>query len=305
MNTNNMHETLTAIYDLAVLEVSGTDAGKFLQGQLSCNINELNNSNSFFATFCNAKGRTISTLLILKNNNSYLVILPVILIEKVIAKLTMYVLRASVKLNNVSKQYCLIGLNSSNATTIRNFSNTAFEVSNSSEIIINLSSQQPLYLVLSNLYQAKQLWTQLTEQEQLSIADSDMWNYQSISIGLAWLDQQSSEQYIPQMLNIDKLGGISFQKGCYTGQEIIARTHYLGKAKRKLFLAECDKTALIEKNTALLDIGSQKSFGEIISLFKSGQHYRILAVIPTAESKLNNLALANSNQDKITLKDFQ
>ncbi|KAF3980907.1 MAG: folate-binding protein YgfZ [Methylococcales symbiont of Hymedesmia sp. n. MRB-2018] len=301
--TNNSRETLAAISDLAIIEVTGKDAAQFLQGQFTCDINDLTTANSFFGAFCNAKGRTISTLLILKNNDSLLIIVPLKLIDKVINKLKMYILRADVQLNNVCHKFCLIGLNTANTSLLENQPPVAFGVSNTSEIIIKLPFNQHLYLVVADFNRAKQLWTQFTKVKKLSIADSNSWGYQSISTGLSWLDEQSSEKYIPQMLNIDKLGGISFEKGCYTGQEIVARTHFLGKAKRELYLAECDITSLIDKNTNIFSYDKQQSVGKIISLQSNKDQYRILVVIAT-ESALNKLVLDNPNQDRINILDF-
>ncbi len=297
--------TLTAITNLTTLEVSGKEAAQFLQGQLTCNILDLTESNSFFTAFCNAKGRTISTLLILKNKDRFLLILPVELLEKVRNKLKMYVLRADVKLEHAIEKYCLIGLNSSTISETENYPDTAFEVSTHSEIAIRLPASQPRFLIITKIDQAKELWTQLIQTYFLTIADAGLWNYLDISAGLAWLDNESSEQYIPQMLNIDKLGGISFNKGCYTGQEIIARTHYLGKAKRELFLAECNVAAIINKDTQIISADSKQNQGKIISLQYFGQSCLMLIVIASSTATLNNLVLDNANQDKIILVDFQ
>jgi folate-binding protein YgfZ len=304
-STLQSSNTVTAITDLAIIEVSGKDAAQFLQGQLTCNINELTASNSFFAAFCNAKGRTISTLLILKNNESFLLILALELLEKVIAKLRMYILRADVQLHNRLNNYCLMGLNSTDTSVISHCPGSDFEVSNHSEITVKIPVKANRYLLISGIDRAKQLWTELTQTQALAIAEPSRWRYQDISSGLPWLDQESSEQYIPQMLNIDKLGGISFQKGCYTGQEIIARTHYLGKTKRELFLAECDKTALIENHMHIIDNNKQQSVGNIISLQTDDQNCRMLIVIPSTASESNNLSVDNSTQDKIKLIAFQ
>jgi len=297
--------TLTAITNLTTLEVSGKEAAQFLQGQLSCNILDLTESNSFFTAFCNAKGRTISTLLILKNKDRFLLILPVELLEKVRKKLKMYVLRADVKLEHTNNNYCLIGLNSSTISDTENYPDTPFMVSTQAEIAIRLPASQPRYLIICTIEHGIQLWTHLMQTYPLTAADTGLWNFLDISTGLAWLDTDSSEQYIPQMLNIDKLGGISFNKGCYTGQEIIARTHYLGKAKRELFLAECNVAAIINKDTQIISADSKQNQGKIISIQYFGQSCLMLIVIASSTATLNNLGLDNANQDKIILVDFQ
>lgn len=302
MPTSN---TITAPMQLAIIEVAGKDAQQFLQGQLTCNIDDISQSNSFFAAFCNAKGRIISTLLVLKNNENLLLIVPQALLETVLKKLSMYILRARVQLNAGGNNYCLIGINSSSQSSIIDYPSTDFGVSNGTAITLKLRSNQPRYLLISPIDKAQQLWLQLTQNDGLTVTHPEQWAYQDLSAGLAWLDATTTEQYTPQMLNLDKLGGISFQKGCYTGQEIIARSHYLGTTKRELFLAECAHTALVERPATLISNDDQRSSGTIVAVQTQQQRCRMLVVIPSAAAALNNFNLNNANQDRITLLDFQ
>ncbi len=299
-------DTITAIAHLAIIKVTGKDAAKFLQGQLTCNINELTESNSFFAAFCNAKGRTISTLLILKNEANFLLVLPKELIGKVIKKLQMYILRSDVQLNNVTDEFCLIGVtDTKNHDLLTSPPVTDFAVTNDSEIIIKFPSNDHRYLIISSASRMELLWTQLLQNDDVYTSNSNLWLYQDVSAGLPWLTEATSEEFIPQMLNIDKLGGISFNKGCYTGQEIIARTHYLGKAKRELFLAECgcNDTTIIDTDNLIISDKDNQPIGKVLSIQSNGQNYRLLIVMPT-DAELKNLILSNSNQAKISFIDF-
>ncbi len=300
LNTNS----ITAIAHLSIISVTGKDASQFLQGQLSCNINELSDSTSFFTAFSNAKGRTISSLLVLKQAENYILILPEELIEKVINKLRMYILRSEVKIKNITDESAIIGV-TTNQDLLPIQPETNFSINNSSEITIKFPSKDNRFLIVSPVSHAKALWTQLIQNNNLTICNSTSWRYQDISAGIPWLTEATSEQYIPQMLNIDKLGGISFNKGCFTGQEIIARTHYLGKAKRALFLAECNSTALLDNDIQIITDNNEQSTGKVLSLQSNGQTIRLLIVMPTTDSELKNLIFNNSNQDKINLIDFQ
>ena len=296
---------ITAIPDLGILKITGADAAQFLQGQLTCNTNELTKSNSFFAAFCNAKGRTISTLLILKNTDSFLLIIPNELIDVVSKKLQMYILRSDVQIQNATNELCLLGITSTSNDLSIDLPDTDFTVNNSAEITIKLPSNNCRYLIISSAKQAINLWTQLTQDKNINIANSTSWNYQDISAGIAWLTLATSEEYIPQMLNIDKLGGISFNKGCYTGQEIIARTHYLGKAKRELFLAECEITAMLDKESKIISDKNQNLSGKIIAFQNNEQNIRLLIVIPSANAELKTLQINNLDKTRINTIDFQ
>lgn len=296
---------VTAVANLATITVSGQDAAVFLQGQLTCNIDELTESNSFFSAFCNAKGQVISTLLVLKNAASFLIILPSELVKTVITKLRMYILRADVQLSDTSDELCLIGLNTKQPKLLASLPDSNFSVVNGSEIIVKFPSQTNRYLLISPYSQASTLWIQLTQERQVSIAHATTWAYQDISAGIAWLTLETSETYIPQMLNIDKLGGISFNKGCYTGQEIVARTHYLGQAKRALFLAEANNTTIVDKHRYITAENQQQVKGKIISTQVNDINCRMLVVMARSDIGLKNLRFNNSNQTGISIINFQ
>ncbi|MEN9597265.1 MAG: hypothetical protein RL236_1699 [Pseudomonadota bacterium] len=162
--------------ELRALAITGNDAPTFLQGQTTCDVNE-----NKLGAFCNPKGRVISTFVLLKNENDFVLILPKSLFTTIQERLQRYKLRAKVEITET-----------------------------------NL----PEFTLPENM---------------------------------PWLCPETSEQFIPQWLNLDTLGGISFTKGCYTGQEIVARTHYLGEVKRRLFVARCETNFDIEPNCSILD----------------------------------------------------
>lgn len=300
---NNDH-LITALPHLATLQITGSDANTFLQGQLSCDINELTESKSFFTAFCNAKGRTISTLLVIKRTNDFILLLPTELLEKVSKKLQMYIMRSDVQLKNMQDDLCLIGTNTTN--TFPDFPQENFTVSHKNgAIFIKLPFGINRCLIISPASEAISLWKDLTSDSGLVPCHSSLWVEQDISAGIPWLSQKNSEEYIPQMLNIDKLGGISYTKGCYTGQEIIARTHYLGKAKRELFLACCKKPATINIDTQIITDTNEQIVGKVLSLQSNNYHTKMLVVMHSADTELKNLILNNSNQDKINIMDFQ
>jgi folate-binding protein YgfZ len=304
-NQQDSSGTITAIADLAVIKVTGKDAVQFLQGQLTCNVNDITQSNSFFAAFCNAKGRTISTLLILKNADDFLLVLPNELAGKIISKLQMYILRSDVQLINVTDELCLMGITGNISDLFTHLPETNFAVTNNSEIFIKLPSNETRFLHISSVAIAKSLWTQLIQNDNFSMSNSGIWRYHDILAGIPWLTEDSSEEYIPQMLNIDKLGGISFDKGCYTGQEIIARTHYLGKTKRELFLAECEHITLQNSAPLIITNGNEQAIGKVLSIQSNNQSCKMLIIIPTSEANSENLMVNNSNQARIIIIDFQ
>lgn len=296
---------ITALAHLSIIKITGKDAAIFLQGQLTCNIKELTNNNSFFCAFCNAKGRTISTLLILKSLDDYLLIMPAELVNNVCTKLQMYILRSDVQIQNMSDELCLTALSLKAPEQIPSLPEEDFSVTHTNTLIIKFPSKNNRYLIVGSKSHAITLWKQLTELSSISPRSSDAWRYDDISAGIAWLTLATTEAFIPQMLNIDKLGGISFNKGCYTGQEIIARTHYLGKAKRELFLAECSNLAKTDDETKLFLEGEQQSTGKLLSLQSNAFNTRLLIVIPTADAELKKLVLNNLAHDVVQIIEFR
>jgi hypothetical protein len=289
---------LYPIFHLSVLRVSGNDAADFLQGQLTCNIKEITAQNSFFAGFCNAQGRVISTLLILKRNDDFLLILPSMLLEKVKNKLKMYILRSKVQLQDANEDFCLSGLHCSNdmkeelSLPEANFSinNNWLKLPNAHYLSVASADESIIQMVK-------------LQKQGFQLQNHQDWQNLDLQGGLVWLDETSSEEYIPQMLNLDKLGGISFTKGCYTGQEVVARTHYLGKTKRELFLAQTAGDVIFDNNHSVVD-DSEQIAGQILTIFREPTSYKILLVLQTSAAENTELRLNNAKQDKINLIPF-
>lgn len=292
--------TFSILTHFSLLKISGNDAETFLQGQITCNVKELTNTNSFFSAFCNAKGRVIATFLIYKDNEDYLLIVPTVLVEKVVNKLKMYVLRAAVNIVDISDQYCITGLTIVQPSDSFSFPDARFDVKDN---LIKVSSEQNRYLLITKNDQSEDWWTKIYKNNGLPCNES-LWKFDDQLSGLPWLNLDCSEQFIPQMLNIDQLGGISFNKGCYTGQEVVARTHYLGKAKRKMFLAECHSDAMLDRETQVYSEQSEQPVGEILSAHTFGKNTRMLIVLKSLDLGYDTLYINTPIQTTIKLVDF-
>lgn len=292
-----------AIPDLAVLTVAGKDAAKFLQGQITCNIHDITETQSSLGALCNPKGRVITTFLLVKKADAFLLILPKVLLAPVKERLQKYILRSDVQLTDSSNDLCLIGLDYPSGQLGLSLPEPLFATCRQGAIFINLSPRQDRCLVISEPEVAITFWAAWTGEQGFRPESSEQWRYLDINAGLPWLTLETSEEFIPQMLNLDKLGGISFNKGCYTGQEIVARTHYLGKAKREMFLAECTSSTAPEPNMAIIDknAGTEQSLGVVLAAQARQDVYRMLIVLQVSDANTDNLALNNRDRDKISL----
>ncbi len=294
------HEGNKRIYPIAqlgVLTVAGIDAAKLLQGQITCNINDITDIKSSLGAMCNPKGRAIATFLLVKNADAFLMIMPKELLAPIKNKLQMYALRSKVTLTDSSDELCLIGLSYAELPT-NEASEQRFTTSRQEgNVMVDFQGRD---LIIAEADKAQALWA---EHVKLGFQpdSSAQWRYFDIISGIPWLNAETSEEFIPQMLNLDKLGGISFTKGCYTGQEIVARTHYLGKAKREMFLAECATVEPPEANSIIVDEDTEQSIGKVLYAQNRKNTCKMLIVLQVADINTYNLRLKNHNQDKITL----
>jgi folate-binding protein YgfZ len=214
------------LHRTSLLAFNGEDAGKFLQGQSTCDILALQDGHSTIGAFCTAKGRVIAVFHVLRHGDGFFLAVNSTLAECLRQHLSRYVLRAKVSISDVSSDYALFSVmgNTHPASSI-----------DATGIVIPFSAHTPaLSLHATPVAQADNLVTQF-EQLSLTLADEALWSREHVRHGIPDIDETTSEAFIPQMLNLDLLDGIGFKKGCYTGQEIIARTHYLGQSKRRMF----------------------------------------------------------------------
>ena len=292
-------KSIYPVAHLAVLTVSGADAAHFLQGQITCNVNDISETQSSLGALCNPKGRAIATFLLVKSGAAFLMILPAELLAPVKKRLQMYVLRSDVSLTDSSDTHCLIGLSHPASQTGPLFSTTQQDF-----ITVNFSITHSRYLIIAETDKAQALWSERVGQGY-GPESTGRWRYLDIVAGIPWLTTATSEEFIPQMLNLDRLGGISFNKGCYTGQEIVARTHYLGKAKRALFLAECDTPSAPAPNSIIIDdgAGAEKAIGKVLQAAHECAETlcKMLVVLQVADNGTYNLKLKDNNQPSITL----
>ena len=196
--------------DRALLKISGSDSELFLQNQLSNDITKLDNSTAQLNAYCQHQGKIIALFWVMRYEGGLLLSFPIDLIEKIKSRLQMFVIMSDVVIQDVSNEFCQIGLINEaheNAYIIKDQLSVLLEKNNAAAVIN---------------------------------ADSiDMWHKACIDSLLPEIYLLTSEKLVPQMLNLDiNEFGVNFSKGCYPGQEVVARLHYLGSAKRRLFAFE-------------------------------------------------------------------
>jgi folate-binding protein YgfZ len=261
------------------LKISGDDAGKFLQGQFSNDINLLEKDISQYSSYSTNQGKVIAILRILKDKDSYLILINKEISDYFIQKLSMYILMSKVTIE-ITNEYHIIGICGQMSKELL----SSYNAKNSSGIkeddnyqILNNNSEYFSSSTLIYKDEAKEInkIKKLLTKDQLGFNVNKLSDYYNRILRVT---METKEQYIPQVLNLEKLNGINYKKGCYTGQEIVARTHYLGKIKKQIFL--------INHNSKLINISNKihdennEILGEVISSNQTIQEEIIcLAVI--------------------------
>lgn len=235
-------QTCTVLCDLsqfAVLRVTGEDAQNFLQNLFSSDVREVSAQRAQFSSFNSAKGRMLATFLIWQTGADYFLQLPRSLAAAIQKKLSMYVLRAKVKISDASDELVCLGLAGSEAATLVEECFAALPqeamavVHDSHGSVHRLGAQR--FQIVTTPQQAQALWKCLNDGARP--AGAHCWDWLNVRAGIPMILPATQEQFVPQMANLELIGGVSFKKGCYPGQEIVARMQYLGKLKRRMYLA--------------------------------------------------------------------
>ena len=244
MTTTNSNNVLCDLSHLGLLEISGADAVTFLQGQVTNDVKLLTGKNAHYTAYCNPKGRMLALFLAFAHYDHLHLQLNRELLEPIMKRLKMYVMRSKVEIKDVSDSIIKFGLNGPQAasmlaplfSTIPSQDYELVSLDNGSILKLPSTNDNVRFVIFTDTSNAPLIWDALNANCQL--VEKPHWDWLEIQAGIPDITPVTQAQFVPQMLNLDILNGINFKKGCYTGQEIIARTHYLGSIKRRTYLAE-------------------------------------------------------------------
>jgi folate-binding protein YgfZ len=208
----------------ALLGVSGDDAAAFLHGQFTNDVEALGVGEAQWNGWCSPKGRLLTTFLLLRRPGEFLLLLPAELAPAIAKRLSMFVLRSKVKIADVSAQYARRGIIGSRAEP-----QPMRIVEKDGAIVVGLDPGRFIELMPP-------------EKAPAANTTADAWELASIRAGVPVITAATQEAFVPQMANFELVGGVSFKKGCYPGQEIVARMQYRGGLKRRMALAHVEGT---------------------------------------------------------------
>lgn len=259
-----------------LIAVSGLDAKTFLQGQLTCDVTEITSMKSGLGAYCNIKGRIIALFRIFMIAEDYFLQLPLGVLATTLTQLKKHALFSKVAIENVTEKWYRLGIVFP-ATALIDFpTDNTFK-----SAILSLPGTYPRFewiIPIHSVDHAKQLFENCSEKfKNLNYRDFELWKLLDIQAGIPEIWPETTEQLLPHSLNLPALGAVSFNKGCYRGQEIVARMEYRAKLKRQLFQITLDTNKVPSPGTKLYASGSEEN--EVIGTVVSAS----LASIDTVE----------------------
>ncbi|MGV8843373.1 MAG: YgfZ/GcvT domain-containing protein [Pseudomonas sp.] len=248
----------------SVLAVRGPDASALLQGQLTCNLNYLSDTHASLGARCTPKGRMLSSFRILREADGYLLAMASELLDAQLSELKKYAAFSKSTLSDASTAWVRWGLVDGEAALL--------ELGLAVPEAVGAVARANGMLAVRSAAHCVELWVTADAAarvrarlaERLAEAPLNSWLLAQVRAGIGQVYGPTRELFIPQMLNLQALDGVSFKKGCYTGQEIVARMQYLGKLKRRLYHLAFDSLQLPAAATELFSPLHASSIGEVV-----------------------------------------
>ncbi|WP_290581779.1 YgfZ/GcvT domain-containing protein [Ketobacter sp.] len=273
-------EPYLALLDcLALIRVSGEEAGSFLQGQVTCDINQMGDQQAVLGAHCNAKGRAQATFICVKQDADYLLLLPSDQVAGTVQVLSKFAMFSKADVSP-EPNLLLCALGGGSAPELSPLIATVFTLPE----LGTLGILEPA---------AAQALLQGAQEKSVTVVGDNAWMLSQINAGVVHITANQSEQWIPQEINYDLIQGINFKKGCYKGQEIVARIHYRGQTKVRVFPLEIHGCEQVRVGDKILSAGYQ---GTVLSVAKvSDRTLKVLTTLKTERSESENLQLEQND----------
>lgn len=304
-------DVLADLSDLSFLRARGVEAKDFLNGQLSNDVKMLDASHSQLAAWCSPKGRMFVIFRLFRRADDYLLQLPAVLQENILKRLRMFVMRSKVVIDSADNELSAMGLSGPNAEPIlREIVGFVPAGVNASEsrndiTIISMPGPQPRYEIVAPTATLIKLWSDI-KPKAMAVGPS-VWGWLDIMAGIPTVLPETNEEFVPQMANLELISGVNFKKGCYPGQEIVARMQYLGKLKQRMFRAHVQTADAPHPGTPIYapDFPGQ-SAGMVVNSQPASDNngYDMLAVIQISSAGNGELHLGSESGVRLTIQSL-
>ena len=296
---------------MALISVHGKDAQDFLQGQLTNDVREVDAGHSQLTAYCSPKGRMLALFRLFRIDDSFYLSLPESLVEPVLKRLRMFVLRSDVTLEEVTDTFVHLGISGPEAPA-------ELEALVGGEVpgevdavlttpdysIIRIPGIEPRFEVYGTLDACTRIWEGLNVR--CAPVGAPAWGLLNVLAGVPQIHPETVEAFVPQMANLHLLNGVSFKKGCYTGQEVVARMQYLGKLKRRMYLAHVDSDQVPAPGTEIFsEQDPEQAAGKVVEAHPHPDGgCMLLAVIQIERAEKDRLHLGTATGPVLELQDL-
>lgn len=285
---------------LAVLRITGDDRLTFLQGQLSNDVRLVDTEHGQLTSWSTPKGRLLAVIRLLAQENALLMLLEGSLCEGIAKRLRMYVLRSKVVIEDTTSAFRRLGLAGPDAETALRAAGLVppqgtYDCTRAGSVaVLRVEGPVPRFLLLGPPASLDAL--QPAFAAHALSGNESTWRLHEILAGVPTIYSATQDRFVPQAANLDRLGGIHFRKGCYTGQEIVARLHYLGRLKRRMFLFHTEATHAMPGMPVYDAIGNDQSIGDVVDAQPHPEGgMRLLAVVQIEAALGGSLRLGARN----------
>lgn len=298
---------VAALLHLGVLRVSGADAAAFLHGQLTNDVKGLGPDGARFAGYCTPKGRLLANFLLWRDGEAVLLALSRDILPAVQKRLGMYVLRSKVSIADVSGEIALLGIagpeggNAVRAAIGAEAPSAAMGVVRGPGGAAAIRVPGERFVIALPAEAAPTVWESATRT--LRPAGTPVWEWLEIRSGIVLVSAATQDELVPQMANLELVGGVSFQKGCYPGQEVVARSQYLGRVKRRTYLGHVAGQRAPRAGEAVFAAGAGEPAGIVVNAAPapSGGH-DVLATLQSSAAESGELHVGAPDGPRLELE---
>lgn len=303
-------DVLCELSHLGAVRVSGPDAAQFLQAQLSNDVDAVSAGRSQLSAWCSPKGRMLAVVRVVRVGDDYLLLLPQAILEATLRRLRLFVLRARVELEPTDAELVHIGVCGERAETRLRTALGAAPATVDDVLAaavahaVRVAGSRPRFQLTVVAAQAAPLWEAL--QENTRATGYRCWRWLDIAAGLPVVLPPTLDKLIPQSANLDLVGGLSFTKGCYPGQEVIARIRYRGGLKSRMVLAHADADSAPTPGDTVYapSLGDQRG-GTVVDAERAPQGgWDLLCVVPLADAGAGGLRLGDAAGTPLRLREL-
>lgn len=294
---------LIELSEFGAISLSGEEQSKYLQGQVTCDVNSINESNLLVGAHCDAKGKVFSVFRLINRSSAHLLLQPTASIEGSLKELKKFGVFAKVTIDKTEDLsfIALVGKQASNLlqqefAQVPDSLTPVVQIGSTS--LVYLCGDQPRYIIIDEPVTI----TALREKLALPTYSQSVWDLLEIIQGFPILTASTSGHYVPQMLNLQAINGISFTKGCYLGQETVARMQYLGKNKRALFCLNTQLDQLFQSDDVIeKQLGENwRKAGDILAHYQADDGSCVIQAILANDGELPSLRIASQVDSVVT-----